>query len=196
MGSLVSWVKYYGRGVDGLRALVFTAVLMILIWPYFLFSVSFQLSFLATLGLIVYGNKIVKTLNNIFKKDSFFIEDLGTTISAQVFVIPIVSYYFGRISIISFLVNPLVLWTVPVSTVLGTFYVLISCFSSFFARIMSIFIYPFLTIFVSLVYFFSSFSFSSADFSAGTYWIVIYYVFAILVGFLINRRKGKIYENK
>ncbi len=195
MGSLVSWVKFYGRGVEGLRALLFTALFMILIWPYFLLNVSFQLSFLATLGLIVFGNGIVNFLKNIFKTKSFFLEDLGTTISAQIFVIPIVSFYFGRISILSFLVNPLILWTVPVATVLGTFYIFIIHVFGFMGKILSIFIYPFLTVFVHLVNFFSGFNFASVNFSVSIIPIVIYYVFALLAGYLINRRKGKIYEN-
>lgn len=195
MGGVVSWVKYYGRSVDGFRALIFTALVMIIIWPYFLFSVSFQLSFLATLGLIVFGNSIVNFLSKIFKKESFFVEDLGTTISAQVFVLPIVSYYFGRVSIISFLVNPLVLWTVPVATVIGTFYVFIADISPFLAKIMSIVIYPFLNIFVVAVNFFSKFSFSSIDFSVGIIPVIIYYGFTLLVIFLLNK-KGKKNEKK
>ena len=196
MGSMVSWVKYYGRSVDGFRALVFTALLMVIIWPYFLFSVSFQLSFLATLGLIVFGNSIVVTLNKIFKKESFFIEDLGTTISAQVFVLPIVSYYFGRISILSFLVNPLILWTVPIATVLGTFYIFLAGISSLLARLLSLFIYPFLAIFVVSINFFSGFDFASVNFGIGLVPVLIYYFFALLLVYFLNRRKGKKYEKK
>ena len=50
MGGVVSLVKYYGRDINGFTALLFTALVMVIIWPYFLFSVSFHLSFLATLG--------------------------------------------------------------------------------------------------------------------------------------------------
>lgn len=194
MGSMVSWVKYHGRSVDGFRALVFTAILMTIIWPYFLFSVSFQLSFLATLGLIIFGNKIVEFLKKITKRESFFVDDLGTTISAQVFVLPIVSYYFGRVSIISFLVNPLVLWTVPVATILGTFYIIIASISPFLARVLSVIIYPFLSIFVYAINLFSRFKFSSVNFGIGLVPVLIYYAFTILLIFLSNRKKVKISE--
>jgi len=90
----------------------------------------------------------------------------------------------------------LVLWTVPVATVLGTFYVFIAHLSGFLARTMSIFIYPFLNVFVSLVNFFSGFNFASINFSVGVIPIVVYYVFALLAGYFINRKKEKIYENK
>ena len=191
MGGVVSWVKYYGRNINGFTALLFTALVMVIIWPYFLFSVSFQLSFLATLGLIVFGSSIVEELRKLFKTEAFFIEDLGTTISAQVFVLPIVSYYFGRISIISFLVNPLVLWTVPIATVIGTFFMFVAGLSSVVAKIMSIVMYPFLNIFTVAVNYFSRFSFSSINFNVGIVPVIIYYFLVVLLIFLINKKRRK-----
>ncbi len=191
MGSVVSWVKYYGRNINGFTALLFTALVMVVIWPYFLFSVSFQLSFLATLGLIVFGNGIVEGLRKLFKTEAFFIEDLGTTISAQIFVLPIVSYYFGRVSIISFLVNPLVLWTVPIATVIGTFFMFIAGLSDIAAKIMSIVMYPFLNIFVVAINYFSRFSFSSIDFVVGIVPVIFYYVLVVLSFFLISKKRRR-----
>ncbi|MFZ2664183.1 MAG: ComEC/Rec2 family competence protein, partial [Patescibacteria group bacterium] len=196
MGSLVSWAKYYGRGMDGFRVLIFTALFMILIWPYFLLSVSFQLSFLATFGLVIYGNFFQRIFKNIFKVESFLVEDLSTTVSAQVFVLPIVSLYFGRISLVSFIVNPLVLWTVPISTILGSVFLLLGSISQVLGRLFALFMYPFLDIFTSLIWFFGGFTFSSMSFSADIKTVVVYYLFTLLGGYFINRNKGKIYENK
>jgi len=196
MGSLVSWAKYYGRGIDGFRALVFTALLMILIWPYFLLSVSFQLSFLATFGLVTYGNFFQGILRSIFKVESFIVEDLSTTISAQVFVLPIISLYFGRISLVSFIINPLVLWTVPISTVLGSIFLIIGSISHVLGSLIAFFIYPFLDIFTSLIWFFGGFTFSSVSFSANAKTVSIYYLFTLLGAYLVNRNKRKAYESK
>lgn len=196
MGSLVSWAKYYGRSLDAFRVLLFTALVMILGWPYFLFSLSFQLSFLATLGLVVFGNFFSEKFTNFFKSESFLVEDFGTTVSAQVFVLPIVAHFFGRISILSFLINPLILWTVPISTVLGGLFLALASISSFLATIFVQFLYPFLDVFVRLAYFFGSFKFSSVTFSANIKSMVVYYLFALLAGYLVSRRKRKIYENK
>lgn len=196
MGSLVSWAKYYGRGIDGFRVLTFTALLMILIWPYFLLSVSFQLSFLATFGLVIYGSFFQKIFKNIFKIESFLVEDLSTTVSAQVFVLPVVSLYFGRVSLISFLVNPLVLWTVPISTILGSLFLVIGAVSPVLGRLFALFMYPFLDIFASLIRFFGGFSISSMTFNADIKSVGIYYLFTLIGGYWVNRNKGKIYENK
>jgi competence protein ComEC len=196
MGSLVSWIKYSDMKIDTFKALLITALVMIILWPYFLFSVSFQLSFLATLGLVVFGNYTAAFFKKLFKKESFIVEDLSTTISAQVFVLPLVSYYFGRISIISFLVNPLVLWTIPICTILGFIFLVFGSISSMLAVVCATFIYPFLDIFVRLITFFATFNFSSTNFSASIKTLVIYYLFTLLAWYLLKRRKGKMYENK
>lgn len=196
MGSLVSWIKYSNKKISAFKALLVTALTMIVFWPYFLFSPSFQLSFLATLGLVVYGNTISDFVKKIFKSESFLVEDFGTTISAQVFVLPFVSYYFGRISIISFLVNPLVLWTIPICTILGFIFLFLGSISSLLAFVCSLFIYPFLDVFVRLVMFFSSFDFASTNFSVSIIPMVIYYLFALLGAYFVTRKRGKIYENR
>jgi len=194
MGGVVSLVKYYGRDIDGIRVLIFTALLMVIIWPYFLFSVSFQLSFLATLGLVVYGNLIVDVFKRIFKKETFFIEDLGTTISAQIFVLPLVSYYFGRVSIVSFIVNPLILWTVPIATVLGTFYIFVALLFPVISGFFSILIFPFLGIFVYAVNIFSKFDISSINLKFGLTPMLFYYILVVFLPIFLNKRKMKKYE--
>jgi competence protein ComEC len=45
--------------------------------------------------------------------------ELATTLSAQVFTLPLIFLVFGRISLISPLTNLLIGWTIPVITVLG-----------------------------------------------------------------------------
>jgi competence protein ComEC len=191
MGNVVSWVKFYGRNVDGFRALIFTALVMIIVWPYFIFSVSFQLSFLATLGLVAFGNDVVGFLSKVFKSKSFFIEDLGTTFSAQIFVLPLSSYYFGRISIVSFLVNPLVLWTVPLATVLGTLYIPLYSLSDVLSKILSLFIYPLLDIFTEVVMFFSRFNVTGLSFNISITALVIYYLAIFIVYFLVSKNRER-----
>ena len=193
MGNVVSWVKFYGRDIDGFRALIFTALVMVIIWPHFIFSVSFQLSFLATLGLVAFGNSVVDFLSKIFKSKSFFIEDLGTTFSAQIFVLPLSSYYFGRISLVSFLVNPLVLWTVPLATILGTLYIPLYSLSRGLSKILSLFIYPLLDIFTEIVMFFSRFNVTGLSFNIDIKVLVAYYL-AIFIGYFLVSKNRKEYE--
>lgn len=76
-------------------------------------SVSFILSFSATLGIIL--------LDPIFKKwfKQEFLEDFRTTLAAQIATTPIILFFFGTYSPISILTNLLVLWTVPPLMIFG-----------------------------------------------------------------------------
>jgi len=194
MGSIAAWAKYYGRSVDGFRLLMFSGLVMVLIDPYFLFSLSFQLSFLATLGLILYGEFFSKVLSSISK--SVLFEDLAATLSAQVTVWPLISFHFGTVSLVSPLVNMLSLWTVPISTILGTIFILLGSLLPFLSKIMAIFIYPFLDIFVRLNVFFSQFYFSSRGIQVNLIKMSLYYLFASLWAISLARRRRKEYETK
>ncbi|MFC1700492.1 ComEC/Rec2 family competence protein [Patescibacteria group bacterium] len=194
MGSIAAWAKYYGRSVDGFRLLMFSGLLMVLIDPYFLFSLSFQLSFLATLGLILYGEFFSKTLSKVSK--SVLFEDLGATLSAQVTVWPLISFHFGTVSLVSPLVNMLSLWTVPISTILGTLFILLGTLSRFLGKIIAILMYPFLDVFVRLNVFFSQFLFSSRGIQVDLIKMSVYYLFVALWAISLARRREKKYENK
>lgn len=115
MGSIFTLGKYYGRKIDTLQVLMFSAIIMLLINPLYLISLSFQLSFLATLGLVLFSERISKLMPN----NNVLFQDLTATLSAQTLVVPLLMYRFGTLSLISPIVNMLILWTVPLITVLG-----------------------------------------------------------------------------
>ena len=92
------------------------AFIMIMINPFVLTDIGFQLSFMATTGIILFKDSLQRFLVRI---PSPFSEDLTTTIAAQLLVVPIIFFHFGQISVISVFVNTLVLWTVPLATILG-----------------------------------------------------------------------------
>ncbi|MFB0545793.1 MAG: DNA internalization-related competence protein ComEC/Rec2, partial [Anaerolineae bacterium] len=110
---------HFGRRSEALTALMVSAMLMTLIDPNTLFDVSFQFSFAATLGLILYTplveDWLVHLLSRLMadetaKKVLTALNDVFTvTLAAQLFVLPIVVYYFGRLSLIGQLTNFLVL---------------------------------------------------------------------------------------
>jgi competence protein ComEC len=166
MGSIVAWGKYSGRLIDGLRVLFFAASVMVLISPAYLASVSFQLSFAASLGLIIFSN----TFSGIKIP-----EDLISSLSAQLLVWPIISLYFGKVSMVGIIVNPLILWTVPMSTVLGGAFLLLGFINPFLAKLFSIVIYPFLDVFSRVVTFFGSIKHISLDYKISIPVMVVYY---------------------
>jgi competence protein ComEC len=101
------------------RALSIAGIIMILINPRILyFDISFQLSFLATYGLIV----LTPWLSQKFKflPHMFAIRESAiATIAAQIMVLPILIYHIGEFSLISPIVNILVLFAVPYAMFFG-----------------------------------------------------------------------------
>lgn len=103
------------RDYDVTRALVFVALIMLIQNPMILLhDPSFQLSFLATLGLILLASPIENRLGFITEK--FGIRGIvASTIATQIFVSPYILYMMGQISIIGMLVNILVLPFIPIT---------------------------------------------------------------------------------
>ena len=119
MAILFLTAQHFGRLSSASRAIVFVATLMLWQNPLILrWDIGFQLSFLATMG-IIYLQEI---LSEKLKKIPDFLQlrsNLSATLAAQIFVFPILIYNFGQISIISPLTNIFILPLIPVITILG-----------------------------------------------------------------------------
>lgn len=119
MALIAILARYLGRPADALRWL-FIAGFLMLIWnPLLLFyDPSFQLSFMATLGLILFSPFIFSFISR-HKVRKYITEKFGlreiisSTLAVQFFVLPLLIKMSGFVSIISFVINPLVLPMVP-----------------------------------------------------------------------------------
>lgn len=140
MGIIVFSAQILGRQQFSLHSLLITAFVMLFVSPQLLGNTGFALSFSATLGLLY--------IPSIFKKwQNRLTESFITTISAQIATLPILLTNFGNYSILSIMVNGLVLWTIPLLMVLGG---LASIFIFIFPPLASFFLYlclPFLYFF-------------------------------------------------
>lgn len=105
--------------------------LIIFYSPYLLFSVSFQLSVAATLGIIMFlplvgvSDPAVES-TTVMSLGNFFKESFYTTLAAQAFALPIILFHFGELSLLSLVVNTFLLWLTPIITVSGLLFLLIS----------------------------------------------------------------------
>jgi len=120
MGSLVFTAQELGRLVYSIRVLFLSAFLMLFAKPDWLLDTGFQLSFAATLSLILLEKRLDIYFKRVFGKvPSFIRKDFSTSLAAQVGVIPILYSSFGQISIFSPITNALVLWTIVPITIIG-----------------------------------------------------------------------------
>ena len=102
------------------RALAFAALVMLIQNPLILLhDPSFQLSFLATLGLILLASPIESRLG--WLPDKFGMRGtVAACFATQIFVSPFILYMMGQISLIGVIVNILVLPFIP-ATMLAVF---------------------------------------------------------------------------
>ena len=121
MAILVIMARFSGKEYDINRGLVLAAVLMILANPKTLiFDISFQLSFLATIG-IIYITPITEIWFSFVKKKRFgwLREIIASTVAAQIATLPFIVYTMGNLSIISLPINILILPFIPLAMYLG-----------------------------------------------------------------------------
>ncbi len=97
-----------GREKESWKILFITAGGMLLVNPSWLTSISFQLSFLATFGVIVVAPILLKWLNRI----PIIGQDLAVSLAAQLMVTPVIAQNFHQFSLVGLITNVLVLWTV------------------------------------------------------------------------------------
>jgi ComEC/Rec2-related protein len=120
--SLMAILLLVARGTGNtyavLRALTFAGVIMLMHQPYLLVhDPGFQLSFLATLGLILFSPLIAERLP--FVPEKFGVRGLVTaTLGTQIIVLPLLLYHTGTVSLIGVIANLLVLPMVPTAMIL------------------------------------------------------------------------------
>ncbi len=129
MGTLGLYACQVGRRAGGLNILLFTAAIMCAISPHALWDVSFQLSFGATLGLILYAAPLQEWATRSIARwaGATLAQRLARpvaeyflfTLAAQITTLPIILYHFQRLSLVSFLANPFILPAQPPVMVLG-----------------------------------------------------------------------------
>ncbi len=103
------------RDYNVMRALFIAGLLMLLENPLILlYDPSFQLSFLATLGLILLSSPLEKRITFITEK--FGMRSLiASTFATQIFVSPYIFYMMGDFSLVGVIVNILVLPFIPLT---------------------------------------------------------------------------------
>jgi competence protein ComEC len=148
-----------GRQNFAINSVFLTGFLMLIFSPMLIYDIGFQLSFLATLGIL----SIKPILDSIFKKGGvigkLLGDDIGTTVSAQITTLPILLAVFGQYGLFSILVNTLVLWTVPILMVIGSIGLLVGLIFEPFGKIILIFSIPILFYFEKLISYFGNLGF-------------------------------------
>lgn len=126
--------RLVGRRQAGLNSLAFTAAVMCVFNPALPGDASFQLSFSATLGLILFAGPLQERFTRLLEQRvpsrlakriaGPVGEYLLVTLAAQVTTLPVVALQFGRVSLSALFANPLILPAQPLLMILGMLAVL------------------------------------------------------------------------
>lgn len=122
------------RETDGVTSLAGALLLILLANPYAVLDVGLQLSFAATLGLILYCQPLngvltryVRVKNRtLYRLLCVPITAFSASLCALVFTTPITMHTFGTVSVIAPIVNALLLWSVSIIFSLGLVSVLVA----------------------------------------------------------------------
>ncbi len=135
MAGLGLLARQVGRRQHGFTTLALSAAVMTAAQPWALWDIGFQLSFAATLGLMLYADPLGRLAERGLQRmlprswaarlrpwvEEFFL----LTLAAQALTLPLSAYYFHRIAPVSILANPLILPAQGPLMVLGGLAVLV-----------------------------------------------------------------------
>lgn len=164
MGILVLVAQICKRKSDVLNNISISCFIILLINPYSLFNLGFQLSYAGTLGIILfydilYGivekvhkkiniNCNIKLLNMVSDKlINYVLTTLTVSISANILIMPIMIYKFNNFSLIFLISNLLVSGLFGIIMFLGFLIIIISFLSINIAGLLS----PLLELFLNLL---------------------------------------------
>lgn len=174
MFSLASLAQLSGRQRDGVWALFVTAGLMLLINPAWISSLSFQLSVLATFGVVSVSPILLK----FFKGVPLLGQDLAVTLGAQLMVTPIIIQNFHQLSITGVFANLLIGWTIPFIMIFGGLAIILG-------PVFSLITNALLTYFIYIVQFFAGLPFAW-EYIGEQWWIVWAGYYLVVGGVLLG----------
>ncbi|MFH1640225.1 MAG: DNA internalization-related competence protein ComEC/Rec2 [Chloroflexota bacterium] len=200
MASIFLVAELLGRQRSALTALSFAAAVMLALSPQALWRVSFQMSFLAMVGLILlspplklWGRKAVSITLGEERKASaiavFVTDSLATALSATLVILPLLAGYFGVIPLMGLPATVLAMPLIPVIIVTGILAGLSGMIVPPLAYVMGWLAWPFLSYLLLIAEFFASFLFSALPVSGvNVYAVITYYLLLALVIWFTSRR--------
>lgn len=188
MGSIGAVGAMAKRTYSALHALVVAGFAMLLWNPYLLlYDPSFQLSFIATLGLLLGVPLLVPHLR--FIPDKFALrEPIAATIATQIAVLPLLAYMVGEVSLVALVVNALVLPFVPLAMLFVFLTGVLGSVLAAFAVPFAFISHGLLVYTIKIVELFATLPFAKVALPEFSLWVVgMLYVMLLLIVFKTNK---------
>lgn len=128
MASILLIAAILYREPDTYAAIALSCIILLALSPCMLFNIGFQLSYGATLSIVMLYKNIKKIFAKSFMPDCIA-EIFAATLAAQLGVLPITLIYFNKVSLIAIIPNLLAVPMLELITILGTIMALLGQFS-------------------------------------------------------------------
>ncbi len=189
MGSIALLAEQIGRIKSMRNAIVLAALFMVLINPNVLrFDLGFQLSFAALMG-IVYLSPAIKKFLKMKDEEGIFgwRKNFLNTTAAQLTVIPILVFNFGKLSVFGLIANILILEFMPLTMFIGFLAGSVGFASYHLSLVIGWFVNILLSYELWVIEFFGRFPALSVK--AGIIFVAIFYF--VLLLFVLHQKKTK-----
>ncbi len=185
MGTTILLAGKLGRQPNTLVAVFLASFLMVFLNPYILvFDVGFQLSFLAVIGIIY----LAPNLQKMLRAKGLLAETVIMAFSAQILTLPLISYYFGRLSVLSIFSNLFVVPFLPMFMLIGFVAIVLAFFSAFASGLVFKLCFIYLNYILKVSSVVVSKEWSILDYKMSPLIIFLTYLLLFEVLFIVNRR--------
>lgn len=173
------------------NSLALSALLILILQPQQLFTASFQMSYAATIGIVYFYNDIFKIFRRIKNK---FLKSLcgvfSVTLAAQIPIIPVCMYYFGKVSMISFVANVVVVPLIGIITPMGFIFYFFTFIFSYISLFLSVIISIILHFIIIVVELSVKFDFSTVSVAKpSALQLVLFFCFLLFITRFKDRRR-------
>ena len=191
MALIAVYARQHGRTYLALRAIGLVAVVMALWNPYIVaFDPSFQLSALATIGLVAFTPIFATRMQWVTKRWGLR-EVAASTLGTQLVVLPLILFQSGQLSLVALPANILALAPVPFAMLVSSIAALLGIVFGSTATLLVLPAYILLAYIITITHFFGSLPFAAVTLGAfSAWWLAGAYAILFLVWHFYNKKKS------
>lgn len=207
MGILVLGGNILYRKSDICTSISLSLLIILICNPYSIMNIGLILSFFGTVGIILLYKNILNIFNIFNKRNTQKLietkrtnklcdkikEIVAVSVSAQIYILPIIMLYFNKISITFLFSNLLVSFIIGAIIILGFLVIIVSLKFMAIARILSVVLNLLLEILIYISSFFSKLSLSKITVvTPSMCTVIIYYACIIFISYILSLEKNSI----
>jgi competence protein ComEC len=197
MGGLFLLSQKVGRKNCSARSIIIACAIMLALNPLLLFyDAGFQLSFLASLGIIYLSPILNRHLTKFLKKKENLKEILATTLAPQIFTLPLLIFNFGSVSLVSPITNILIAPAVYGLMILGFLATFLGMLVGFLGQLISIPLWFFLYYFNLIVELFSQKWAIIYVYNVSWPWIAVFYLILFITTRYLVKKQSLAFLNR